>query len=95
MAVRHKSAVRQHRRSVRHTAINKQTKSELRSQIKKVREAVEETDYQAAAKLLAPTFSIIDQAVKKGTIKGNTGDRYKSRLSKQVEALKSAPAESA
>ncbi len=91
MARRHPSAVRQHRRSLRRAAINKRNTSEVRTQVKKVREAVEGKDYEAARKLLPGTFSVIDEAVKKGTLHANTGGRYKSRLSREVETLKPAP----
>lgn len=90
MARRHPSAVRQHRSSLRHAAVNKRNTSEVRTAVKKLRTAVEGNDYEAARKLLPGTFSVIDEAVKKGTLHDNTGSRYKSRLSRQVEALKAA-----
>jgi len=35
---------------------------------------------------LATTFSVIDKAAKRGLIKGNTADRYKSRLASRLKA---------
>ena len=84
----HKSALRQWRRSLRRNAINKRNKSTLRTQIKHLRTAIEKKDSESAQKLLSQTFSIIDTSVKKGTIHRNTGNRYKSRLSRQVEIIK-------
>jgi ribosomal protein S20 len=40
-----------------------------------------------AQKLLQETFSVIDKSVKKRAIHENTGNRYKSRLSRQVEMI--------
>ncbi len=88
----HKSAIRQWRRSLRRNAINTRNKSTLRTQIKQLRTAIENKDSEAAQKLLPQTFSIIDVSVKKGTIHENTGNRYKSRLSRQVETLNPSPA---
>ncbi len=88
----HKSAKRQWRRNLRRNAINKRNKSTLRTQIKHLRTAIINKDSEAAQKLLPETFSIIDISVKKGTIHNNTGNRYKSRLSRQVETLNPSPA---
>ncbi|MGQ9471873.1 MAG: 30S ribosomal protein S20 [Candidatus Aminicenantales bacterium] len=85
--VRHQSAIRQRRRSERRRAINRRNKSLLRTQIKKLRQAIKEKNDDQARQLLAPTFSLIDKCVKKGTIHENKGSRYKSRLSKQVARL--------
>ena len=87
----HKSAVRQHRRSLRRNAINKKNKTLLRTQVKKVRTLVEDQDKDNAKKMLPQTYKTIDRAVKKGTIHKNTGARYKSRLSRQVEKIVPAP----
>lgn len=87
----HKSAVRQWRRSLRRNAINRRNKSILRHQIRRLREAIKSKNREAAQKLLPATFSIIDKSVKKGAIHENTGRRYKSRLSHQVELIISPP----
>jgi small subunit ribosomal protein S20 len=88
---RHQSAIRQHRRSLRRNAINRKSKSMLRTQVKKLREAIQNKDKDAAEKLLRPTVSLIDKSVKKGAIHENKGARYKSRLSRQVEMINPSP----
>jgi len=88
---RHKSAIRQWRRSLRQRAINKRNKTMLRSKIKKLREAIDNKDKETAEKLLPQMFSLIDKSVKKGTIHENTGNRYKSRLSRRVELINLSP----
>jgi len=87
----HKSAKRQLRYSLRRRAINKRNKSLLRTQIKKLRTAIENKDKEEATKLLPLTFSMIDKSVKKGTIHENTGRRYKSRLSRLLEMINLSP----
>ncbi len=89
---RHKSAIRQHRRSLRRKSINMQTKSALRTRMRKIREAIKANDRAGAAQMLPEVFSAIDRSVKKGAIKKHTGSRYKSRLSRQVALLNPAPA---
>jgi small subunit ribosomal protein S20 len=89
--VRHSSAIRQWRRSLRRKAVNKSSKSALRTRIKNLRDAVKNNDRENALKLLPEVFSSIDKTVKKGTIHKNTGARYKSRLSRQVELIAPAP----
>ena len=88
---RHKSAIRQHRRSLRRKSVNTQTKSALRTQMRKVREALAANDREGSVKMLPGVFKAIDTSVKKGAIKKNTGSRYKSRLSRQVGLLKVPP----
>ena len=88
---RHKSALRQHRRSLRRKSVNTQTKSALRTQMRKIREAIHNKDRESSTKLLPGVFQAIDKSVKKGAIKKNTGSRYKSRLSRQVGLLSPSP----
>jgi small subunit ribosomal protein S20 len=86
----HKSAIRQERRSLRRAAVNKQNKTALRSQVKKVREAIK--DKEGAAKLIPETYAVIDRSVKKGTIHPNKAARTKSRLSRQAARIVPKPA---
>jgi len=86
-----KSATQQWRRNLRRNAINKKNKSALRKQIKKLREAIQNKDKDSAQQFLPPTFSLIDKSVKKGIIHENKGNRYKSRLGRQVELITSPP----
>lgn len=85
----HKSAIRQERRSLRRAAVNKQNKTALRSQVKKVRESIKDADKEKAVKLIPETYSVADKSVKKRTIHANKAARIKSRLSRQ--AAKTAP----
>ena len=87
----HNSAVRQRRRSIRRNVINRQNKSALRTQVKKLREAIQKSDKETAQKLVSSTVSLIDKSVKKGTIHKNKGARFKSRLTRQVGLISLSP----
>jgi small subunit ribosomal protein S20 len=85
----HKSAEKHIRQSLRRRANNRKNKSVIRTQIKKLKAAVEKKDETEALKLMPETFSIIDRAAKKGTIHKKTASRYKSRLNKKVLSISS------
>jgi small subunit ribosomal protein S20 len=87
----HNSTVRQRRRSIRRNAINRQNKSALRTQVKKLREAIQQSDKETAQKLVSSTASLIDKSVKKGAIHKNKGARLKSRLTRQVGLINLSP----
>ncbi len=74
-----RSAEKQQRQAEKAAARNRAGKSHLRSALKKARASV--TD----SKAVSTGFSEIDKAAKKGLIKGNTADRYKSRLAKAAK----------
>jgi small subunit ribosomal protein S20 len=65
---------------------NRSNRTQLRTQIKKVRKALDEKDIEAARALLPETASIVDRMVKKRVIHANTGSRYMSRLASQISA---------
>jgi len=78
-----KSAEKQHRQAVKATTRNRAGKSNLRSAIKKARTAI--AGGEASNEVLRASFSAIDKAAKKGIIKDNAADRYKSRLTAAVK----------
>jgi small subunit ribosomal protein S20 len=86
------SAKKQYRQSLKHKARNRRATSELKSQVKKLRAALAKGDGEAVKKLLPETVGEIDKAAKKGVIHDNAAGRYKSRLTKRVNALAAAKA---
>jgi small subunit ribosomal protein S20 len=88
----HASALKQERQSLKKRARNRQNVSQLKTQVKKLRAAIEKGDGDAARKLLSETIGQIDKASKKGVVHDNAASRYKSRLSRKVNALASAKA---
>jgi len=87
----HKSTIRQRRRSIRRTAVNKKNKSALRTDVRRVRELIHDKNKDAALKNLPQVQSAIDKTVKKGAIHKNKGHRLKSRLSRQAAGVSAAP----
>jgi len=75
-----RSAEKQMRQAEKRNARNRDVKSRLRSSLKKSR-----TSAASGNADLAAGFSEIDKAAKKGVIKKNTANRYKSRLAKSAK----------
>ena len=83
----HPSALKRYRQSLKRNANNSTNRHKLKTQMKKLKSAIASGKAADAKTLLPKTFSLIDKSVQKGVIKKNTAQRYKSRLSKSVNAL--------
>ena len=81
------SAEKKNRQRLKRRARNVHHLSTMRSQVKRVRAAVEESDKKAAAAALAAAISLIDKAAQKGAIKKQTAARQKSRLTLAVNGV--------
>jgi small subunit ribosomal protein S20 len=88
----HASAQKHERQSLKRRARNRSNVSRLKTQIKKLRAAIAEGDAEAAKKILPTTVGSIDRAKKQGVIHENAAARYKSRLSRGVNALRATNA---
>lgn len=73
-----RSAEKQRRQAEKANERNRAGKSRLRGVLKKTKAAIAGGD--TGTEVLSTSFSEIDKAAKRGVIKGNTADRYKSRL---------------
>jgi len=78
--------------NMRNRAYNKKYKSEMRTMIKRVFEAVKEGEYAVAFPALSKAQAIIDKNVKRGIVHKNTAARRKSLLTLKVKALEPAAA---
>lgn len=87
MANRHQSAIRQHRRSLRARARNRRNQSRLRTQLKTIRQLIDDKKQAEANDMLRATLSLIDHSVTKGTIHRNAASRTKSRITRRIQAL--------
>jgi small subunit ribosomal protein S20 len=87
VAARHASALKQMRQSRKRRARNRKNLSQVKTQVKKLRAAIARGDAEEAKKSLGETVGEIDRAAKKGVIHDNAAARYKSRLSRKVNAL--------
>ena len=83
----HKSAEKRVRQTAKRNSVNSRNRSRLRTQVKKLRAAIEEGDQQAAQTLLPQTVSLIDKSVQKGILHSNAAARYKSRLTTTVGGM--------
>ncbi|HET6898782.1 MAG TPA: 30S ribosomal protein S20 [Vicinamibacteria bacterium] len=86
----HASALKQQRQSLKHRDRNRRNVSRLKTKIKSLRSAIAKGDKAAVKGALAETISEIDKAAKKGVIHDNAAARYKSRLSRRVNAVAAA-----
>jgi len=86
----HASAQKRMRQGEKRRARNRKNVSQLKTQVKKLRAAIDEGNAEAAKKLLPVTVGEIDKAAKKGVVHDNAAARYKSRLSRKVSALGAA-----
>ena len=66
---------------------NKAVKSELKTHVRRVRDAVASGDKEAADAALRSASTKLDKAVSKGVIHANQAANRKSALAKQVAAL--------
>ena len=81
----HKSAIKRIRQTVRRTARNRVAKSQLRTQLKKFRAAVEGQGDTAPDALLSSTTGLIDRSVRKGVLHPNKANRLKSSISRAAD----------
>ena len=84
----HLSAQKRARQTETRTTRNRANTSSLRTQLRDLRETIAKGDKTAAEQTYRKTVSVLDRAIKKGTLHENTASRYKSRRGKRVTARK-------
>ena len=84
-----KSAFKALRQDVKRTARNKMVKLKIADARRAVRKALEAADKSKAESAAKEAIKLLDRAYSRGVMKLNTVSRYKSRLLKKVEGLKS------
>jgi small subunit ribosomal protein S20 len=85
----HKSALKKIRRDAKRTLRNKAVRTRFRNLIKAVRVAVASGDSAQARQALEKAAPYLQRAASKGVIHKNKAARDISRLTRQVEAIKS------
>jgi small subunit ribosomal protein S20 len=63
-------------------------RTRVRTSIRRMRAALATGDTATAQSLASTTFSDLDKAIRKRTLSENTANRYKSRLTLALNALK-------
>lgn len=78
-----RSAEKQRRQAEKRKVRNRAAKSRLKSTLKQAKAAI--ASGKIGEDVLSTAASVIDKAAKRGVIKDNTADRYKSRLAKAAK----------
>ena len=86
------SAKKAVRKLARRTAVNRMRRSAMRTQLRKVEEAIAAGDAATARAVLATTESVVMRSAQKGVIHANAASRKVSRLSARVKALSATAA---
>ncbi|MGR3311454.1 MAG: 30S ribosomal protein S20 [Candidatus Brocadiales bacterium] len=76
------------RQNIEHRLRNRPFRSALRTQIKKLREAIKEGNIKVAEEQMIATIEKIDKSRAKGLLHRNTASRMKSNLAKGLNKLK-------
>jgi small subunit ribosomal protein S20 len=84
-----KSAAKRHRQSLVRRDRNRAAKSKIKTQVKKVREAIAAGDAAKAETEFRVATKAVDQAAAKGVVHSNLAGRVKSRLSAAIKGAKS------
>jgi small subunit ribosomal protein S20 len=87
-----KSVLKRAAQARQRAEVNRANRTRVRTTMKRLRTAITAGDATAATNLLQPTLSAIDQAITKGVLHENTGNRYKSRLSLAFNEMKAEAA---
>ncbi|MGB3374780.1 MAG: 30S ribosomal protein S20 [Microbacterium sp.] len=82
-----KSQIKRNKTNLKAQERNKAVKSELRTLVRKTREAVSAGDKAAAEAALKVASVKLDKAVSKGVVHKNQASNRKSAIAKQVAAL--------
>ncbi len=81
------SAKKAVRKIARKTAINRARRSQMRTYVRKVEQAIEAGDAEAARTALSDAEPLMMRAAQKGIVHKNAASRKVSRLSRRVSAL--------
>jgi small subunit ribosomal protein S20 len=84
----HASALKKKRQDIKRRLRNRAHASRLRTQMKKIGEALRSGDQAAAAGLMTETISVVDRTAKHRVIHRNAASRTKSRLARALAKIK-------
>jgi len=83
----HASALKKNRQDQKRRIRNRAHASRLRTQMKKIQEALQSGDAAAATVLMKDTVSLVDRTAKHRVIHRNAASRTKSRLAKALAKI--------
>jgi small subunit ribosomal protein S20 len=82
-----KSAKKAARQTVRRTAVNKTRRSHMRTEMRKVEEAIDSGNKDAARAALKEAEPVIARSAQKGVVHRKRASRKVSRLAKRIVAM--------
>ena len=85
-----KGAKKRLRQNVKHRARNRMVRSNVKTQLRKVREAIADGDVEKSTQEFRLVAQKLDKAAAKKIIHPNAAARLKSRLSAQIKAVKAS-----
>lgn len=85
-----KSSLKRIRSNERKRVRNVAVRTNIKTEVKRVEQAIEQGNYEVAKKMLSEVSSALDSASTKGIIKKNTGSRKKARLAKKINDLQAS-----
>jgi len=83
----HASALKKNRQDQKRRMRNRAHAGKLRTQLKKMRQALDGGDAAAASSLMRETVALVDRTAKHGVIHKNAASRTKSRLARAVARI--------
>ena len=83
----HESAKKASRQAEHNRIRNRSHRSRLRTQVKRLRQAIATGEKSEAESLLRPTLSLLDHSVSLGLLHRNAAARTKSRLTRHTNRL--------
>jgi small subunit ribosomal protein S20 len=86
----HKSAIKRIRQTAKRTEYNRAYRSRVRTFVKKARTAIGDGELKAAEEATRLAIQDLDKTASKGVIHKRNAARRKSRLMKQLNALRNA-----
>ena len=86
----HFSALKRARQTEKRTAVNRASRSRLRTALRHFREALASGNPEGAQQAYAETASVLDKAAQNGIIHKNAAARSKSRLHARLKAVKAS-----
>ncbi|MGC8867430.1 MAG: 30S ribosomal protein S20 [Elusimicrobiales bacterium] len=77
---RHRNALKAYRKSLKRRSENRGIKTRIHTKVKEFKKLIASKNYDAASKMLAELYSLIDKAAKRGTIHWKNAANKKSSL---------------
>jgi small subunit ribosomal protein S20 len=86
----HASALKKNRQDIKRRLRNRTHASKLKTQLKKLRVALQSGDASTASGMMKDTLALVDRTAKHGVIHKNAASRTKSRLARALARAKAS-----